>query len=222
MLTLNPTAIKHWLQILLSLGCPVLAIWIRLGSWCVIGQLNLAIFFYFQCWHTPSGLSGLCTMLCLPHAVNLSACQCILKYAYPRNYQFWNCHGRGGEERKGKVTDTPVPTSTGKWSRLPQFITGGLHLLREVGVTLFFSRTFDADCFSFLMQLFGIVPTVHDRWPTKTQNFLLPSTQECGFYDSSRKREPQFTHDSALPVWELLSMYRPILYLYSSKADLLL
>jgi len=36
-----------------------------------------------------------------------------------------------------------------------------------------------------------------------------------------KKTRAQFARDSALPVWELLSTYRPILYLYSSEADLL-
>ena len=111
----------------------------------------------------------------------------------------------------------------------PEFIAGGLYLLGEVGVVVslfffffcyyysllyFLTDISDIDMlsFSFFMQLFSSVPGL--RSMINDPPNLTSSTQEGSSYDP-RKREPQFAHASALPLWELVRATH--LYIYITK-----
>ena len=130
----------------------------------------------------------------------------------------------------------------------PEFIAGGLYLLGEVGVVIFFFPCFRvllwfssllsivsmsllslSSLFSrllqiyrmltffFFIQLFSSVPGLRSMIndPPKPAS----STQEGSSYDP-RKREPQFAHASALPLWELVRTIQSYIYAHQ-KAYLL-
>ena len=128
----------------------------------------------------------------------------------------------------------------------PEFIAGGLYLLGEVGVAIFFFPCFRVLLwfssllsivsmsllslsslffrllqiyrmltFFFFIQLFSSVPGLRSMIndPPKPAS----STQEGSSYDP-RKREPQFAHASALPLWELVRT--TLSYIYAHQKSL--
>ena len=81
----------------------------------------------------------------------------------------------------------------------PEFVAGGLYLLGEVRLLDFVRLPFAFDQLFCLLQLFSTVSGLRDMLKS------TPSPEESETYDP-RKRDPQYAHASATPLYELVGI----------------